>query len=132
MPTVNANRVELYVEELGEGGAILCIHGTSGSALTWQETANELAKRGRAIVYDRRGSFRSEGPEPYKSTDVSKHADDAAGLLDALSATPAIVIGRSYGGDIALGHGASDLELADFQTPLGCRKIVRIDTGALR
>ena len=38
----------------------------------------------------------------FVDTSVSEHADDAAALLDALRATPAIVIGRSYGGAVAL------------------------------
>lgn len=102
MPRVTANGVELFYEENGEGEPILCVHGTSSSALTWQDAVKELAKHGRAIVYDRRGCFRSERPEPYETTDVSEHAEDAAALLDALSATPAVVMGRSYGGEIAL------------------------------
>ena len=60
------------------------------------------------IAYDRRGCARSERPEPYERTSVREHADDAAALLDALEASPAIVIGRSYGGtvaaDLALRH----------------------------
>ena len=60
------------------------------------------------IAYDRRGCARSERPQPYERTSVAEHADDAAALLDALSAAPAIVIGRSYGGtvaaDLALRH----------------------------
>jgi pimeloyl-ACP methyl ester carboxylesterase len=67
----------------------------------WEDAARELAGHGRCIVYDRRGSFRSERPEPYE-TFVGEHADDAAALIDFLSAAPAIVIGRSYGGEVAL------------------------------
>ncbi|MGH2775691.1 MAG: alpha/beta fold hydrolase [Actinomycetota bacterium] len=78
------------------------MHGTSSSALVWEDAAKELSNRGRCVVYDRRGCFRSERPEPYETTDVTDHADDAAALLDALSATPAVVIGRSYGGETAL------------------------------
>jgi pimeloyl-ACP methyl ester carboxylesterase len=33
---------------------------------------------------------------------VHEHADDAAALIDALAAAPAIVIGRSYGGETAI------------------------------
>jgi pimeloyl-ACP methyl ester carboxylesterase len=59
------------------------------------------AGEARTILYDRRGSFRSERPEPY-ATNVHEQADDAAALIDALVAAPAIVIGRSYGGAIAV------------------------------
>ena len=50
---------------------------------------------GRAIVYDRRGSNRSERPEPYDVTSVREHADDALALMRALDAEPAVLIGRA-------------------------------------
>ena len=53
------------------------------------------------ITYDRRGCARSERPDPYERTSVAEHADDAAALLDALAAAPAVVIGRSYGATVA-------------------------------
>lgn len=101
MPEVHANGVSLYYEEHGAGTAIVCIHGTSGSAAVWGDAAKKLAAHGRVIMYDRRGCFRSERPEPYV-TNVHEHADDAAALIDALEAAPAIVVGRSYGGEAAI------------------------------
>ena len=103
MPLARVNGVSLYYEEHGDGEPIVCIHGTSsaGAVVVWSGAAEELARRGRTIVYDRRGCFRSERPEPYV-TNVHEHADDAAGLIDALGAAPAIVIGRSYGGETAI------------------------------
>jgi pimeloyl-ACP methyl ester carboxylesterase len=95
------NGVSLYVEEHGAGEPILCIHGTGSSAAIWADAAVELALRGRTILYDRRGFSRSERPEPFV-TSVHQHADDAAALLDALEAAPAIVVGRSQGGEIAV------------------------------
>ena len=102
MPRVHANGIDIYYEQRGEGAPILCIHGTSSSALVWEDAAKDLAEHGRCIAYDRRGSFRSQRPKAYETTRVGEHSDDAAALLDALSATPAVVIGRSYGGEIAI------------------------------
>jgi esterase len=101
MPTVRANGVSLHYEEQGVGAPILCIHGTGSSSALWHDAAAELAVRGRAIVYDRRGFGRSERPEPLL-IDVGQQADDAAGLIEALGAAPAIAIGRSHGGEIAV------------------------------
>jgi esterase len=98
---VRVNGVSLYYEEHGAGEPILCIHGTGSSAAVWGDAVARLATRGRTIAYDRRGFSRSERPEPFV-TDVRQHADDAAALLDALAAAPAIVIGRSQGGEIAV------------------------------
>lgn len=101
MPDIQLPDIRLYYEEHGEGDPILCIHGTSSSALVWGAAVEPLSALGRVIVYDRRGCTRSERPAPYDSTQVSDHADDAAALLEALSAAPAIIIGRSYGGEVA-------------------------------
>ena len=68
----------------------------------WADAVEALARLGRVIVYDRRGCTRSERPEPYERTSVAGQADDAAALLDALAARPAVVIARSYGGAVAI------------------------------
>ncbi len=100
MPEAHVNGIRLYYEEHGEGAPIACIHGAGSSALMWADAVEELARLGRVIAYDRRGWARSERPEPYHTT-VTEQAEDAAALLDALGAVPAVVIGRSYGGEVA-------------------------------
>lgn len=123
MPEVRVNGVRLYYEELGHGDPILCIHGTSSSARVWRTDATrELSELGRVIVYDRRGCTRSERPEPY-DTSVVQHAEDAAGLLRALDAAPAVVIGRSYGGETAIELALRDPELV--------RALVLLEAAAL-
>lgn len=102
MPTITVNGVGLYYDVHGQGEPILGIHGTPSSALLWEDAARELAAHGRCIIYDRRGFFRSERPEPFDTVDLADQVDDAAALLEGLSATPAVVIGRSTGGEIAL------------------------------
>jgi hypothetical protein len=76
VPEVRANGVSLYYE------------GTEAARRSWAFTApaarlpsgamrRELATRGHTIVYDRRGHFRSERPEPY-ATDVHYSAINRA------------------------------------------------------
>jgi len=101
MPEIRVNGISLYYEEHGAGEPIVGIHGAGSSAAFWADAAQELARHGRTIVYDRRGCSRSERPEPY-ATNVHQQADDAAALIDALAAAPAIVVGRSYGGAVAI------------------------------
>jgi esterase len=114
----------LFVEEHGTGGPILLIHGTSSSAKVWQpSTIDALAELGRLIVYDRRGCTRSERPHPYE-TAVRQHAEDAAALLEALDAVPAVVIGRSYGGQCAARLTMSH--------PGHVRALVMLEPSALR
>ena len=101
MPEIRVNGISLYYEEHGAGEPIVGIHGAGSSAAFWADAAQELARHGRTIVYDRCGSTRGERPEPY-ATNVHQQADDAAALIDALAAAPAIVVGRSYGGAVAI------------------------------
>jgi esterase len=102
VPHASVNGVRLYYEERGSGTPILGLHGAGSSAVFWEEAADRLAEVGRMIIYDRRGSNRSERPEPYEITSVREHADDALELLRVLDAEPAVLIGRSYGATIAL------------------------------
>jgi len=97
---IRVNGVRLYYEEHGAGDAILCIHGSASSAMVWTAAADELSQLGRVVLYDRCGATRSERPESYDAS-VTAHANDAAVLLEKLNAAPAVVIGRSYGGEIA-------------------------------
>lgn len=109
MPEAQVRGVRLFYEERGSGAPILCIHGGGSSAVLWEDAAERLAGCGRVIIYDRRGCGRSERPAGYDRTTVAEQADDAADLVDALGASPAVVIARSYGGavalDLALRHG---------------------------
>jgi esterase len=123
VPEVEVNGIRLYCEERGEGAPILCIHGGGSSAVMWGEAVGELARLGRVIAYDRRGCARSERPQPYERTTVAEQADDAAALLAALAAAPAVVIGRSYGGAVAI-----DLAL---RYPERVRALVLLEGDAL-
>jgi pimeloyl-ACP methyl ester carboxylesterase len=111
---VTVNGARLYYEESGSGTPILGIHGGGSSAVFWEDAAARWSELGRAIIYDRRGSNRSDRPEPYDATSVREHADDALGLLRALDAEPAILVGRSYGATVAL-----DLALRHPDSVLG-------------
>jgi esterase len=139
VPRIRVNGVALYYEEHGSGEPILCIHGIGSSAAVWGDAAAELGKHGRTIVYDRRGSFRSERPDPYV-TSVPQHADDAAALLEALDAAPAVVIGRSYGGEVAIElalrypervRALALLETAEVLTEAGARWLAELGERVL-
>ncbi|RNL52976.1 alpha/beta hydrolase [Arthrobacter oryzae] len=102
MPRLSVNGVELYYEDQGAGIPILGVHGTPSSAVMWADAATELALHGRCIIYDRRGFHRSAPHVPFRALDLVDHVNDAAGLLAALHVGPAVVIGRSSGGLIAI------------------------------
>ena len=99
MGSVGSDGCDLYYEELGERVPILLIHPAGATASTWGSATEELAQVGRVITYDRRGYARSGG-EPARS--ISTHTADAAAILGALQAQPAVVVGTSAGAAIAV------------------------------
>jgi pimeloyl-ACP methyl ester carboxylesterase len=99
MPEFAVDGGALYYDEYGDGTPLLLIHGTGADAAMWGESIGLLARGARVIAYDRRGHSRSAGPPV---TGYARHAEDAATLLCGLGADPAVVLGWSVGGVIAL------------------------------
>lgn len=93
--------IELYVETVGSGRPIVLVHGLFGLTDHWQKQIPVLARHGKVIAYDFRGSGRSSKPhEPYS---IEQHADDLRALLEALDVIePVIVFGHSLGCSIAI------------------------------
>ena len=90
---------DLYYEDDGAGDPILLIHAGGATASTWGQAAEDLAKIGRVITYDRRGYQRSGG-DPVGS--IAEHTADAAELLDALGTQPVVAVGISISATIAI------------------------------
>ena len=90
---------QLFYEEKGGGVPILLIHPAGGTASTWGCAADDLARVGRVVAYDRRGYARSGGGPVHS---IPAHTADAAAILEALEATPAVVVGQSVGATIAI------------------------------
>lgn len=99
---VEVNGARIHYEVRGSGPPLLLIMGLTGDAGWFEPLADLLAERFTVITYDRRGNSRSPRPEGWMSTSVAEQADDAAGLLSALSLDPAIVFGNSFGAMISL------------------------------
>jgi pimeloyl-ACP methyl ester carboxylesterase len=97
--SVGSDGCDLYYEEMGEGVPILLVHPAGATASTWGAAAEQLARIGRVITYDRRGYARSGG-EPVHS--MSTHTTDAAALLEHLRSTPAVLVGTSAGAAIVV------------------------------
>jgi pimeloyl-ACP methyl ester carboxylesterase len=99
MGFIKARENNFYYEEKGEGPPILLIPPAGSTASTWGTLVSDLARAGRVIAYDRRGYARSGG-ETVRS--AAEHTRDAAAVLDAMEARPAVVVGTSAGATIAL------------------------------
>jgi pimeloyl-ACP methyl ester carboxylesterase len=99
---VQANGTVLYGETRGSGPAVLLIAGAGGDAAELAGVAATLADQFTVTTYDRRGNSRSPRPAGWAATSLAEQADDAAALLGVLGQRPAVVVGTSAGGSIAL------------------------------
>jgi 3-oxoadipate enol-lactonase len=125
----------LYYERHGAGDPLLLITGWTISAAVFEPVLDLYAQHFECIVYDHRGSGRSEGSSPATMEGL---ADDAARLLTALRIPQALVNGLSMGGmvaqEVALRHGGRVRGLilggttpgGAFAPKLGPREVVSI------
>ena len=103
MPEIEGAGVALHYAERGDGPALLIVHGMASDSAAWAPALETLAAAGaRAIAYDRRGYGASGAPQPYAATTVQEQAEDAAALLGALGAAPAILVGDGFGALVVL------------------------------
>jgi pimeloyl-ACP methyl ester carboxylesterase len=103
MPEVEGAGVALHYDERGDGSPLLVVHGMASDGAAWAPTLEELASGGvRAIAYDRRGYGASGAPQPYAATTVQEQSEDAAALLTALGAAPAVLVGDGFGALVVL------------------------------
>jgi pimeloyl-ACP methyl ester carboxylesterase len=101
-PSVEGAGVALAYVERGEGPPVLLVHDLASDAETLAPQAQALSDVARVIAYDRRGYGSSGAPEPYGGTTVQEQAEDAAALLRALDAAPAVICGEGFGALVAL------------------------------
>ena len=95
-------RSTLRIEYARQGGGPPVLYiGGSGRSLVDRPNVfdSPLPDSFSVIAYDQRGLGRSGSPEGEWS--MADYADDAAGLLDALSIDAAAVVGVSFGGMVA-------------------------------
>jgi pimeloyl-ACP methyl ester carboxylesterase len=99
--TVLPSGLKVHYQQVGEGPDVVFVHGITGNLAVWHlHIVPALADRCRTLTYDLRGHGRSGVPPTGYSLDDM--AGDLLELLDALELERPIVVGHSYGADIAL------------------------------
>ncbi len=101
MPFARVNGTMLYYREAGEGRLALFIHGFPLDHSVWLDQLSGLAHVRRCVAVDLRGFGRSD-PIVESALSMEVMADDVAGMVDALGADQADIIGLSMGGYVAL------------------------------
>jgi pimeloyl-ACP methyl ester carboxylesterase len=95
--TVSGNQINTI--DMGEGPAIVFVHGLSGSWPNWLEQLPAFAVDHRVIAMDLPGFGHS--PMPDERITISAYARTLDGLLEALEVSAATVVGNSMGGFVS-------------------------------
>jgi 3-oxoadipate enol-lactonase len=120
MTTTRIDDIQLAYTDVGEGSAIVLIHGYPFNRSLWTEQAEVLLGQYRVVIPDLRGfgeSQSSEGPAT-----MNRMAEDIAKLMDQLEIEQAVIGGLSMGGYVALAFCK--------QFPTRVRALVLADTRA--
>lgn len=101
---VATNGVTLRVLEAGEPGApvVVLAHGFPELGYSWRHQIPVLAEAGyHVIAPDQRGYGGSSRPSAIEDYDITKLTGDIAGLLDAVGADRAVMVGHDWGSVVA-------------------------------
>src|ERR1700716_3376227 len=99
---VKTNGISLNVVEQGQGPLVLLCHGFPESSYSWRHQIDALAAAGfHAVAPDMRGYGKSDRPEAIDQYTILHLVGDLVGLLDALAAPTAVVVGHDWGANVA-------------------------------
>jgi pimeloyl-ACP methyl ester carboxylesterase len=100
--TVDTNGIRMRVAEQGEGPLVLLCHGFPESWYSWRHQLPALAAAGyRAVAPDMRGYGGTDRPDAIDQYTQLHHVGDMVGLLDALGAETAAIVGHDWGAPVA-------------------------------
>jgi len=107
-----------YTDWGGGGPPLVMLHGLSGHARTWDDTAAALSGRYRALALDQRGHGDTDWAPEYGFAPM---AQDLLGFLDALDLPDVTLMGLSMGGIVSFVFAAAH--------PGRVRRLVVLDIG---
>lgn len=100
--SIEANGIRINIAEQGTGPLVVLCHGFPESWYSWRHQIAALARAGFHVVApDMRGYGMSDRPDAIDQYTIFHLVGDLIGLLDALDARSAIVVGHDVGASIA-------------------------------
>ena len=99
---VETNGIRLHLAEQGAGPLVVLCHGFPESWYSWRHQLAALAAAGfHAVAPDMRGYGRSDRPEEIDRYTLLHLVGDMVGVLDALKAEQAVIVGHDWGAPVA-------------------------------
>ncbi len=99
---VHSNGIRMHYVEQGDGPLVVLCHGWPESWYSWRHQIPALAGAGyRVVAPDQRGYGRSDSPEAISAYSIVNLVGDIVGLVKAVGASEAIVVGHDWGAIVA-------------------------------
>jgi pimeloyl-ACP methyl ester carboxylesterase len=108
---MQANGVSLsYIDE-GTGQPVVFVHGAFSDLRVWEPQRQAISEKHRFIAYTQRYFGNKQWPDSNKKYSQVTHSEDLAEFIRKLNVGPVYLVGRSYGGTIALRTALKNPEL---------------------
>lgn len=102
MPTIQIDNASLEYEEKGRSEPLVLVHGSASDYRTWHNQMDVFSREYRTIRYSRRYHWPNDPIPPESDYPMAEQVDDLEELLHKLKASPAHLVGHSYGGFLCL------------------------------
>jgi len=100
--TAKVNGAALAYREQGEGASVVFVHGSADDLRSWDQQLPAIGASYRAIAYSRRYARPNEDIASDADNQTLPHVDDLVTFLRVMEATPAHLVGHSWGALICL------------------------------
>ncbi len=99
---IEANGIRMHIAEQGDGPLVIMCHGFPESWYSWRHQLSALAQAGfHAVAPDMRGYGQTDRPDAIDQYSLLHLVGDMVGLVDALGAETAVIVGHDWGAPVA-------------------------------
>ncbi|HMB90136.1 MAG TPA: alpha/beta hydrolase [Rhodothermales bacterium] len=102
MAQVDIEGTRFEYHENGSGEPVVFVHGSASDHRTWRFQRDVFAEQFRTITYSRRYHWPNEPIHDGVDYAMAEHVDDLQKVIRSLDATPAHLVGHSYGAFLCL------------------------------
>ena len=128
---IAANGARFHVVDIGDGPAVLLLHGFPTFWWTWRHQLTALAEAGyRAVAMDLRGYGGSDHPP--QGYDPRTLSADVAGVIRSLGESDATIVGHGWGGLVAWSTAVLEPETVRAIAPVSMPHPRRLRQALLR